>query len=261
MPIQRLKVPSLADYVRLVSRIRSDWTRSAYFDPWFRGVRMASWNLEPGLYRFGLKDEEEDIRSEFERRGTHLITGRAPHDPWEWYFLMQHHRAPTRLLDWSDSALVGLFFAVNSNEPSEPGVTRNAAVWMLDPWWLNQQVLGRSTVVLADWEEARAYLPPTFGGTVRRRLPIAIDPSHVALRISVQRSRFTIHGTDAHGLEVVARRARSRLICIEIAKGSIEKIRKDLVTCGITDSTVFPDLEGLARELSRSAHAEAVGYV
>jgi hypothetical protein len=69
--------------------------------------------LQPKLYRndFDTKkilEHEQDIRVEFRRRGAQLITERQPIDKWEWYFLMQHHRASTRLLDWSDAALVAL---------------------------------------------------------------------------------------------------------------------------------------------------------
>jgi len=42
------------------------------------------------------------------------ITEWRPENKWEWYFLMQHYGAPTRLLDWSDGALVlvALYFAL-----------------------------------------------------------------------------------------------------------------------------------------------------
>jgi hypothetical protein len=57
---------------------------------------------------------------------------------WDEYFLMQHYGLPTRFLDWSESALVALYFAVGAeprrHEPSD------AAVWMLDPWWFTSEL-------------------------------------------------------------------------------------------------------------------------
>jgi len=165
---------------------------------------------------------------------------------------MQHYRCPTRLLDWTDSALVALFFAVNSNDPGDLEVKSDAAVWMLDPWWLNKSVLENPSVIDSDWWEAEPYLPQLYKGKrLRRRYPIAIDPPHVAPRVAVQRSRFTIHGTIPDGLEVVASKKGARLVCISIAKSAIPSVRVDLQTCGVTDTTLFPDLEGLSRDLIR----------
>ena len=41
-------------------------------------------------------------------KGSALIAERPPRNAWEWYSVLQHYRAPTRLLDWSDSAFVAL---------------------------------------------------------------------------------------------------------------------------------------------------------
>lgn len=102
-------------------RAKDDELATAWL-PWFRGEESAGWipgtALQPKLYRndFDAKMilyHEQEMRVEFRRRGAQLITERQPVDKWEWYFLMQHYKAPTRLLDWSDAALVGLHFPVS----------------------------------------------------------------------------------------------------------------------------------------------------
>jgi hypothetical protein len=257
--IERIQVRSVAKFISTVASIRDRWTsaRGEYFDPWFRGQTDASWSLTPSIYVRKLQGDEEAIRADFIRRAAQLTVGRVPNSEWGWYFLMQHHRCPTRLLDWTDSALVALFFAINSNDPSNLDVKTDAAVWMLDPWWLNKVVLGRYTVVESDWEEAKPYLPKIYKNVrLRKRFPIAIDPPHVAPRVAVQRSRFTVHGTIPNGLEKVASRSSARLVCISVPESAILAMRTDLQTCGITDTTLFPDLEGLSRDLVRSWSAE-----
>jgi len=53
-------------------------------------------------HAFARKDE---IRQEFVVRAPSLGPER-PQNSWEWYFLMQHSGAPTRLLDWTETALI-----------------------------------------------------------------------------------------------------------------------------------------------------------
>ena len=249
-----IHVDTLSEFLEVTASIRDSWIgKRLYFDPWFRGHTDSGWLLTPSLVRLGLEDDEEEMRAEFMRRGAQLLgRERLPSTEWEWYFLMQHFGAPTRLLDWTTSSLIALHFALNSQPAGRQKPTCDAAVWMLDPWWLNRQVIRRSSVVLPEWDDARPYLPSVYEGRVRRRrLPLAIDPPHIARRIAVQQSHFTVHGTASNGLEIVARRRAARLQSIVIGQKSIEKMRVDLYTAGITDTSVYPDLQGLGQELAR----------
>ena len=60
-----------------------------------------------------LLEIESDLYDNFWHSAVQLSTEKTDDDNWPWdsYFLMQHPSAPTRLLDWSDGALIGLYFA------------------------------------------------------------------------------------------------------------------------------------------------------
>ena len=51
---------------------------------------------------------------------------------------MQHHATPTRLLDWSENALVALAFATQYRSNRHKG--KDATVWCLNPIKLNEHV-------------------------------------------------------------------------------------------------------------------------
>jgi len=248
--IQSFKTRTLAQYIKLSCQLREQWSSEAYLDPWFRGHTDARWRLTPNIYRLNLGQDEDQLRAEFRRRAAQLSTEAEPANDWGWYFLMQHHRAPTRLLDWTDGALIALFFALNSTAPGDD-VRSDAAVWVLDPWWLNRRTLSRDYVLDPESRAADPYLPRIYSGGVQMELPVSIDPPHVARRVAAQHSRFTIHGTREDGLTEVGSEDNSRLVKITIPRAAIGPMRRDLLTCGIVDTTVFPDLEGLSRELTR----------
>lgn len=256
MAIERYTVKSLDEFVTLVSDIRHRWTKAdgKFFNPWFRGHLDARWGLAPGIYRNkDFEGREANMRASFKRQGSLLITERPPASDWDWYFLMQHYGAPTRLLDWSDGALIALFFALSPFKAGAPEVHADAAIWVLAPRWLNKQVLARPAVITIseDKEVADKYLPPEYG-SIQEKFPIAISPQNIYRRIGSQRSRFTIHGTEEDGLLEIARRsAEIGLAMIKIKKSAIHRMRIDLATCGILDTTIFPDLEGLSREIIR----------
>lgn len=118
------------------------------------------------------------------------------------------------LLDWTESALVALYFAVRGSFGNF-----NAAVWALDAWWLNRTVMRADEVIPAadpgttdaDRKKVSPWLPERFKrgkGQRLPRLPIAVFPTHTMRRISAQRSCFTLHGNDRDGFETLMKKWR-----------------------------------------------------
>ncbi len=254
----------LNNFLDVVREIRVRWSSGTFITVkagarvlWFRGQQNARWGLQPKLWRPEFRvaaqpESEAEIRQEFQSRALQMVQGRLPADKWEWYFLMQHYGAPTRLLDWTDSPLIALFFALHEH----PG-DRDAAVWMLDPWWLNQKMRkGIDGPMEADWEEAQPYLldiEEAFGGSKGGpTVPAAIEPPHVDRRLAVQRSHFVIFGKTRDLARTNAAREPAgtrRLAKIVIPSASVQEIYAELENAGVTMSMLFPDMEHLSKEL------------
>ena len=80
-------------------------------------------------------------------------------------------------------------------------------------------------------------------------VPILWDSPHVSRRVAAQRSRFMVFGTDPYWLSDLVDKKGTRLFSIGIPASSIADIKQDLRDAGITESVVFPDFDGLGREL------------
>lgn len=257
-----IRIQDIAEFIPAVWQLRANWfPHDPNWGPWFRGHTHDDWKLVPKLFRRAtpkrpIRVIEDEIRQEFTMRAPGLsgISDDKPQNPWDWYFTMQHSGAPTRLLDWTEGALIALYFAVRDSDGS-----RDAAVWALDPWWLNEQTVGQrevvppgATVGISEEDAARyrPWLPDRYAKTKLEKPPVAVYPSHTARRISTQRSCFTVHGSDVKGLEKLRREKDARIVKIIVSSSGVRRIAQQLVICGIDEVTIFPDLDGLGRLLS-----------
>lgn len=279
------QVRSLEDFLSTVRKLRREWRMRSYQELWFRAEDLAHLrtHLQPGLYRpregsrarkpiqtlLGLENE---LYEEFRRCASQLSPADVGliDDEWDSYFLMQHHGVPTRLLDWSDGALITLHFAVRDKATvPESG----SIIYILNPYWLLKLLERSSDTKDAEkrwkeyWEKKRPndtdeddsdrlYLPlgkdnPKEPLLNKPASPILWDSPHMTRRIAAQRSRFMIFGTDPSFLETVEAEINSKLVSVTIPKKSINRIRQELRDAGISESVVYPDLDGLGRELKQ----------
>jgi hypothetical protein len=123
MPTSEEPVNSLGEFTDRVSKIRQSWELAKHKELWFRGESRDYGDtiLRPELYRppnvgvpikpiWKLLNIENDLYEEFQRNAVERSNEKTSDKDWDWdsYFLMQHHNGPTRLLDWSDGALMAL---------------------------------------------------------------------------------------------------------------------------------------------------------
>jgi len=254
-----MQIISLSEFVKAVEYLVDEWTPKRvgwYLQPWFRGHGNASWPLVPGWYRpsspvRGIGSEyygEATLLENFRLRAPTYLE-RLPATDWEWLFLMQHYGLRTRLLDWTESSFIALYFAIRDNAGDV-----NAAVWAMNPWWLNRLTFGEYVLFPADDPRTREHAPLHPKEKLKGKLPLAITPIHANQRIAAQHGVFTIHGNEHAAFDRVARRKgknRPFLQRIVIPSAHIDTIRRELAISGVSESLIFPELSGLCREIKR----------
>lgn len=228
---------------------------------WFRGTRSSSHRLIPSLYRHPdiqdpnhLIELEWDLLSSFRQQAPPFV-GEIPTNDLELLFLMQHYRVPTRLLDWSENPFVALFFALENCREERAGEETDAAVWVLNPVHMNKVATtgqeGEATILGAFSAELDGYKPRAQGKSVNRLLPLAIYGIHNSPRIVAQRGAFTMFGKDITPIDE-NEKTGGKDGCVKkivIKSDSKRAVFSDLFGVGISDSVVYPDLDGLGREL------------
>jgi hypothetical protein len=230
---------------------------------------MAVNELVPKIFResfLGAKvvefrDDYELLKiEEFKRQAPVLSTHPVPsHDErLEWLILMQHYGMPTRLLDWTENALVALYFAV-SGDPGEDG-----ELWAMLPWALNRQSIGVWGIPFAHESMGVRFLvdQPYWNGTsheLAKELDLAgpvcsacgIEPAMMFPRMAVQESTFTIHPSpqDAVSIQTVLEDPK-HLVRYIIPAASKRGLQMELDHLGYSRKRLFPDLDGLSQALN-----------
>lgn len=224
------EIESIQDYIALIDQIRDEEDLDKnYSDFLFRG-QSEDWNLLPKLARVELKGEiskiEKIMINKFKRASTPFLE-HAPESDWDTLALAQHHGLPTRLLDWSSSAIAALWFAVKDQPTKDYGV-----VWLLKP-------------------EVDDYLED-LRDPFSIKKSLIFRPRIVSRRISSQAGSFTVHKIDDNGFVVrleTHKEFSKKMTKIKIPSRIFSDIKYKLNILGVNSSTIFPDLVGLCQHL------------
>jgi len=220
--------------------------------PWWRGHGKADWQLVPQVHR--MKDRgkgyETNIAIKFSQRApTRHPRCPPPGDLARWLFLMQHYRLPTRLLDWTESPLIALYFAVDDEDYRQS----RGALWALDPFLMNELVTGDYGVFQPGHPQAEQLINLAFSGIpAAHDTVVALLTEEVDLRMMVQLSGVTIHGSPKP-LEELENSDRF-LLKFVLEPEAKDGIRTQLARFGIRERNLFPDLEHLAADLKEDVY-------
>jgi hypothetical protein len=209
---------------------------------WFRGQADANWELLPGFIRSAADTSETTLLNRF-RQSAAMLADHRPVSSFDWTFLMQHYGVPTRLLDWSESPLVSMYFAIE-DWISRPNT--DAALWCLWPTALNRhanivdKVEGQYIPSFED-EELQSYSTDSLRQNVRIELfPVATIATRNNARIQAQMGTFTIHHNKKIAIEAVG--DKSHVAKYVIPHGAREQLARELRLLGMTRFSLFPEL-------------------
>lgn len=207
----------------------------------FRGHSDASWELAPTLARINVSNHvelERIIYFDFQTRAGSLLP--ESNSCWNNAFIMQHHGLPTRLLDWSENFATALYFALK--EASD-----ECCVWVLNPFALNAAALNQESLLRPE-ELTGTYDDYFISGNKKSEANVvAISPLRHHQRVFHQRAGFTIHDDIKSPLEKLYPKVLTKIV---IPKNAQDGARRFLKFVGVSEFTLFPDLDGLARELN-----------
>ena len=247
----------IGDLPTFLKAIDEVYTNFAH-QPWWRGHTNNLWSLVPGVHRVsahGVGYEANIAKKFVQRAPTRHPKCPAAGQYARWLFLMQHYRLRTRLLDWTESPLIGLHFAVLLDEYQEaPG-----SLWALDPFLLNDVQVGVPGIAQPGEPHALELFKQAFGKKTdvfnfsNADAVIALVTEEVDVRMMVQLSGMTIHGSP---LPLELRKDARRYVReFKVEPSAKAKLRSQLERLGIRERNLFPDLEHLAQDLNRDVYA------
>lgn len=151
--------------------------------------------MQPYIWRtdFGSGRFEQEITIRF------LLGARTRHAQWPegdhsvQLAMMRHYGLPTRLLDWTETLLFALFFVVREEKYEQD----DGALWALSPSDLNIAEFNTHKILSAhNNKEVEELFKAPFGmATMDSKKHLAVLVRQVDVRMSVQMSQFTIHGS------------------------------------------------------------------
>jgi hypothetical protein len=235
-------------------------TDSPYSNWAFRGERKAQWPLYSAISRYfrsfrvdprAWSEQEQRILRIFKRKAHQYLNQPPAHDDdFQWLALMQHHGAPTRLLDFTWSPYVAAFFALER-------ATTAAAVWALDPAGIGGREVSRKA---RRRSLTSPRMDPRIAGNFGRYFlrgdrPIVWvgEPDMMNRRLIAQSGTFAVPGVLDRPMEEILSGypdGANRMAKFILPAGHVRETGlRELYRMNITYATLFPDLDGLGRSL------------
>jgi hypothetical protein len=244
--VNGITTPLWSNFLKAIKRARADLG-----DPdvlWYRGHPNSDFYLIASLLRYknGL-DKEKYLFTTFKKFSDRILQRRE--SEWETLFEMQHFGIPTRLLDWSETFGVALFFATTYNQSHHPD--KDAAIYLLNPIELNR-LSGIGQIFKVPEDETKFGYTKIYWdhSPFAARAPIAIEPIFLNERMLAQRGVFTVHHDEIDPIENKFPSAIKKVI---IPNALIPAAVEFLELSNLNSFSIYPDLFGISNYLKSTS--------
>ena len=226
----------------------------------FRGQSNAAWVLNNAIERTDFIRQGNGIEAKFVaefQRGArnYLSKDQIPEHLIEWLALMQHHGAPTRLLDLSWSPFIAAYFAFEFTPVSDD---HKVAVWCLNVEYLKKKSL---QILSEEFSEALEETQNLINEKLfqvlfyrnNKRLVFPVEPFRMNRRYSLQQSVFLSTGTSEapfmEQLLFLQNEMPKAVVKLEIPSVQKKMVLRELAKMNLHRASLFPDLDGYALSL------------
>lgn len=213
---------------------------------WYRGQSNSEWEVVPSIQRNGNLSHEQVLCHSFYHGANQIMTQSIPKSSYNlWLSLMQHYGLPTRLLDWSYSPLVALFFALDSKDNYNQF---DACITIIVPEFLNMNQGFDPYIYPIDSSNAIKLLKPAFFKSTQTDKILACYSTSNDIRLYAQRAAFTIHDSSKKLFDLCDDKTIYKII---IPSNKKEYFKRILDLMDYNERFIFPDLPHIAAQAKR----------
>lgn len=253
---EHIELKTWNDFKILAEESRLEWI--------FRGQSNSEWELQTTLERSNIVENfpefEDELLKDF-KKGVrfYLNEEQLPNSMLEYFSLLQHFGAPSRLLDFTKSPYVAAYFAFE--QASETG--GKIAIWVVDKNALYQSAVYyfKDNKIKFSSESSRyAFDDQTFENVFHESKQgelnciFPIEPFNQNRRYHLQQSIFLSQGNPYKPLLSQLDFIKDEILKKTFMKVTIPSAEKktairDLIKMNINRATLFPGLDGFAKSL------------